>query len=234
MRSKRFILVGAGAAIATLAVAGAGSAQANTVTYGLQFAPSGYTVYTGWGAGVTAVQATNPPPFFGSDNGVIFSLGTATLTFSNGTNYNIQNGITAGTSTTNLVWLNHAFYLSNSGADIITATLTGLVASDSVNLQFIESAQPFSPTVTVTGGTGGTIAKSIASSPDGTAFVDVGTVTGNTTYGISSSLNSGGGEGDLSGALITITSSNVPEPATLGLMAVGGLAILLVKRGKTA
>ncbi len=233
MRSKRFILIGAGAAMAALAAAGAGLARANTVTYGLQFAPIGYTVYTGWGAGVTPVQATNPPPFLGSDNGASFTLGSAAMVFSNGTNYNIQNAIASGTPTSDIAWLNHAFYLSNSSTDIITATISGLNVGDSVDFQFIESFQPFSPTVTITGGSGGTISKSIASSPDGSAFVDVGTVTGNTQYGVSSSLNGSGGEGDLSGALITIASNSVPEPATLGLLAAAGLAILLVKRRKT-
>ena len=216
------------AAACLLAAGAAGAARAGSITYGLQFAPMGYTVYTGWGSGVTAVQAAAAPSFFGSDNGTTFTLGAATLTFTGGTNYNIQNGITAGTPTTDISWLNHAFYLTNS-SNTITAHLTGLTATDTVDFQFIESEQPFSPTVTVTGNSTGSLSGSIASSPDGSAFVDLGSLTGNTAYTLSSSLNPGGGEGDLAGALITITTPaappSVPEPASVWLLAVGGIAL---------
>ncbi|NNM87112.1 MAG: PEP-CTERM sorting domain-containing protein [Phycisphaerae bacterium] len=232
--------------MAALAAAGASTARANTVTYGLQFAPSGYTEYTGWGAGVTAVQATNPPAFFSgatSDNGVTFDLGTATLTVTAGNNYNIQNGIAPMTPTTNIGWLDTAFFFSSGSSNLVTATLSGLSANDSVDFQFISSYQESNTDqVTVKGNTTGSVSGTLNSftalsgDPSGLGdaanFVDLGSLSGNTGYSISS-VQPAGGEGDLSGAQITITSS-VPEPATLGLMAVAGAAILLVRRSKTA
>ncbi len=247
MRSKRFILSGIGVTLTVLGAAGASMARANTVSYGLQFAPTGYTVYTGWGAGVTAVYATNPPAFNNGptgDNGVTFDLGTATFTFTAGNNYNIQNGIAAGTPATNIGWLDTAFFFSSGSSNLVTATLSGLSASDSVDFQFISSYQEANTDqLTVKGNTTGSVAgmlnsfTALSGDPSGLGdaanFVDLGSLSGNTSYSISS-VQPAGGEGDLSGALITITSSVVPEPATLGLLTVAGAAILLVRRRKTA
>jgi hypothetical protein len=246
MRSKRFILSGIGVTMTIVVAAGSGLTRANTVTYGLQFAPTGYTEYTGWGAGITPVQAANPPLFNSgatSDNGVTFDLGTATLTFTAGNNYNIQNGIAKGTPTTNIGWLDTAFFLSSGSSNLITATLSGLSASDSVDFQFISSYQePNTDQVTVNGITTGSVSGTLDSftalsgDPSGLGdaanFVDLGSLSGNTGYSISS-VQPAGGEGDLSGALITINSS-VPEPATLGLLTVAGAAILLVRRRRTS
>ena len=200
--------------------AGAGAAKAGAITYGLQFAPSGDGTFTSWstyGSNITGVQANNPPVFNSSDSGVTFTLGTATLKFTGGQNYSTGSA------------LNQSFYYMTSSTSVLAANFTGLNVADTVDFQFLESVQPFSPTLTVTGTATGSLSKSIASSPDGSAFVDLGSLTGNTSYSITSSLNPGGGEGDVSAALITITSgstSAVPQPASMGLLGLGGLGCI--------
>lgn len=228
MRSKSSLttLTLAGAAALTMGAAAQG-VQANTVTYGLQFAPTNYTAYTGWSAGVTVAPFTAPA--FLSVATTAYTLGSATFSIT-GNNYNIQNGITVGTPTTDIQWLNHAFFFGNGGTPL-TATLTGLSAGDSVDIQFIESYQTQNePQVAISPASGNTQPTAISTD---TTFTDAGTYTGSSSYNLTFTNAVGGnGEFDLSGALITVTSS-VPEPAALSLMGLVGLA-LLVKRRRTA
>ncbi len=222
--AKQAIHGGLGLSLAVAAVlaigAGAGAAKAGTITYGLQFAPSGDGTFESWstyGSNITGVEANNPPTFNSSDNGVTFTLGTATLKFTGGQNYSTGSA------------LNQSFYYMTSSTSVLAADFTGLNAGDTIDFQFLESLQPFSPTVKVVGSTSGSLSKSIASSPHGSAFVDLGSLTGNNSYTITSSLNPGGGEGDVSAALITITSgsiSAVPQPASMGLLGLGGLGCI--------
>jgi len=224
MRSKYSLLLVAMATAGAIAVGGH-MAAASTI-YGLQFAPSGYTPYTGWASGVNV--ATFTAPTFNAVATTDYSLGSSGATFAiTGNNYNIQNGIKTGTPTTNIAWLNTAFFLGN-GSTPLTATLSGLSPSDTVDLQFIESFQTGNePQVSVNGGTPTVINSD-------TSFVDVGSFTGHTSYSLVFSNAAGGtGEFDLSGGLITVTSA-VPEPATLGLLGLGAAGLLLLKRRSTS
>ena len=209
-------------------LAAAPLANASTVTYGLQFAPTLYTPYTGWASGVQVASFTAPA--FNSVNTTTYTLGSASFAI-NGNNYNIQNGITTGTPTTDIQWLNTAFFFGN-GSTPLTATLSGVSASATVDFQFIESFQTGNePSVTISPASGN--AQPIAISTD-TSFTDAGSYTGSTSYSLAFVNNAGGsGEFDLSGALITITSagaSAVPIPATASLVAVGAVALLALRR----
>ena len=210
-------------------LAAAPLASASTVTYGLQFAPSGYTPYTGWATGTTVASFT--PPGFLTDTTTTYTLGSDSFAIT-GNNYNIQNGITSGTPTTDISWLNTAFFFGN-GSTPLTATLSGLSAADTVDFQFIESFQTGNePQVTISPASGNTQPTAISTD---TSFTDVGTYTGATKYNLTFT-NAGGGTGefDLSGALISITSgavpSAVPVPATAGLVALGAAGLLLLRR----
>ncbi len=217
------------AAVPAMGLAGifalAGNVAATPVTYGLQFAPANYTPYTGWAAGVAVAPFT--PPAFLNVATTTYTLGSASFAIS-GNNYNIQNGITAGTPTTDISWLNRAFFFGNGGTPL-TATLSGLSAGDTVNMQFIESFQTGNePQVAVSPASGN--AQPTAISTD-TTFTDAGTYTGATSYNLTFSNAAGGaGEFDLSGALITITSATAPEPASLGLFGLAAMGLLLLKR----
>lgn len=202
-----------------------GTAAATPVTYGLQFAPANYTAYTGWAAGVTVAPFT--PPAFLSVATTTYTLGSASFAIT-GNNYNIQNGITVGTPTTDISWLNHAFFFGNGGTPL-TATLSGLSAGDTVDLQFIESFQTGNePQVAVSPASGNTQPTAIATDA---SFTDAGTYTGSTSYNLTFTNAAGGaGEFDLSGALITITPATAPEPASLGLFALAATGLLLLKR----
>lgn len=214
-------------------LAAAPLASASTVTYGLQFAPSGYTAYTGWASGTVVAPFTAPS--FNSVNTATYTLGSDSFAIT-GNNYNIQNGIAAGTATTDISWLNTAFFFGNgSTATPLTATLSGLSAADTVDFQFIESFQTGNePQVTISPASGNTQPTAISTD---TAFTDAGTYTGATTYNLTfTHAAGGGGEFDLSGALITITSGStpaaVPLPATAGLVALGlaGLGLMVLQR----
>ncbi len=206
----------------------AGTATATPVTYGLQFAPTNYTAYTGWASGVTVAPFT-PPPFF-SVATTTYALGSASFAIT-GNNYNIQNGITGGTPTTDISWLNRAFFFGNGGTPL-TATLSGLSAGDTVDMQFIESFQTGNePQVAISPASGNTQPTAIATD---TSFTDAGTYTGATSYNLTFTNAAGGaGEFDLSGALITITPAAAPEPASLGLFALAATGLLLLKRRQT-
>ena len=212
-------------------LAAAPLASASTVTYGLQFAPTGYTPYTGWAGGTVVAPFTAPS--FHSVNTTTYTLGSDSFAIT-GNNYNIQNGITTGTATTDIQWLNHAFFFGN-GSTPLTATLSGLTANDTVNFQFIESVQTgFVPQVSISPASGNAQPTAISSD---TSFTNVGTYTGATTYNLTFANAAGvGGEFDLSGALITITSGStpaaVPIPATAGLVALGlaGLGLMALQR----
>ena len=203
-----------------------GTAAATPVTYGLQFAPANYTAYTGWSAGVTVAPFT--PPAFNSVATTTYALGSASFAI-NGNNYNIQNGITPqSTPTTDIQWLNRAFFFGN-GSTPLTATLSGVSAGDTVDLQFIESFQTGNePQVAVSPAAGNTQPTAIATDA---GFTDAGTYTGATSYNLTfSNAAGGGGEFDLSGALITITPAVAPEPASLGLFGLAATGLLLLKR----
>ena len=216
-------------------LAAAPLASASTVTYGLQFAPSVYTAYTGWASGIVVAPFTAPS--FNSVNTTTYTLGSDPLAGSGsfaikGNNYNIQNGITTGTPTIDIQWLNHAFFFGN-GSTPLTATLSGLSAADTVDFQFIESFQTGNePQVAISPASGN--AQPTAMSSD-TSFTNVGTYTGANSYSLTFTNAAGGtGEFDLSGALITITSGSapaaVPLPATAGLVGLGAVGLLALRR----
>ena len=207
-------------------LAAAPLASASTVTYGLQFAPSGYTPYTGWASGTQI-----PKPSFNPANTATYTLGSGSFAITGG-NYNIQNGITGSPPTTDIQWLNHAFFFGN-GSTPLTATLSGLSAADTVDFQFIESYQTaFVPQVAISPVSGNpqpTIISTDAS------FTDAGTYTGANSYSLTFTNAAGGGaEFDLSGALITITSGSAPAalpiPATAGLVGLGAAGLLALRR----
>ncbi len=222
MRSKNGIALMASIAAAAAISAGSHMAAAST-TYGLQFAPTGYTAYTGWAAGVDVATFTAPP--FNSANTTTYSLGASGATLSiSGNNYSTQNGITSGTPTTDIAWLNNAFFLGN-GSTPLTATLSGVSPGDTVNFSFLESFQTGNePQVSIDGGTPTAINSD-------TSFVDAGSFSGQSSYTLTFTNAAGGaGEFDLSGGLITI--SPTPEPAAASLLFAGATGLALLRRRK--
>ncbi len=211
-----------GCAAAALLAAAVPAAQADT--FGLQFAPAqGYTAYTGWASNVTAATFT-PPLNFNATNTTVYTLGSSGATFTiTGGNYNVGG---ASGPTTNISYLTQAFFLGRATATptTLTATLTGVSAADRINFNFLQSVQTgFEPAVSVNGST------PVAINSD-TTFVNAGTFSGSTSYSLTFTNAAGptAGEFDLSGGLISITPA--PEPAAVGLLAVGAIGLLLLKR----
>ncbi len=220
MRVKSGIALMASIAVAAAITAGGQIAAAST-TYGLQFAPSGYTAYTGWASGVDV--ATFTAPAFNTVNTTIYSLGGSGATFTiTGNNYSLQNAMASGTPTTDIQWLNHSFLLGN-GSTSLTAKLSGVSSGDTVDFSFLQSIQTgFEPQVSVDGGTPTAINSDIS-------FIDAGSFSGQSSYTLTFTNAAGGaGEFDLSGGLITINPT--PEPAAASLLFAGATGLALLRR----
>lgn len=230
-----------------------GAARAHAaVTYAIQFGPSGTPAYdvpaassdTTLFAGATnitptaAVSGTKPATYQLSNTGGSFenkttgtqvqsyALGGATLAFT--TDYGLYNVGGQGASS-DVATLNGAFFYSGASSNVseVTLQLSGVAATDNVDFKFIGSKQNFGTIVTVVGGTAGSSGTS-TTIPDGgaTSFTDAGTYSGATLYQLNfTTSGSAGAEGDVSGALVTISSpvSAVPAPAslTVGLLGLG-------------
>jgi len=213
-----------------LMAAGLGSASAQTtVTFAVDFGANGAgsAIYSGTFGGTTAGEwsGLNAPGQFLQSTDSSITLSNVTLDFAGTTYGAYDTGSHNGGPVDAL--LNDFFY--QSGGTPAAFTISGLQSNQTLTLSFVSSAQPFGSIVTFGGNTVTVPGDATASS----GFTSIAEVDGSIASSFDGSwVGVGGGEGDLAGAEISITT--VPEPSAYAMFFLGGLALYFVRRKKTA
>lgn len=235
----------------------AGAAHAGSVGYGVSFGfpsevvstnadypnASVFTSFTGGLANVTPEYATNGGTQGAgfSTTGTVYSLGSYSLQATSAVgNYSVA----SATSPSDPNGLTGDFLFSNTGntsvGQPVTYSLTGLAPTESLSVYFINSIQNFGGQVAVYGGavsqatlqgTSAPAALATVSVPDHSQWYSTTGLTGYSSYTFAFEKPSGStGEFDVGGMEIGVSSSAVPDSATLALLAAGGAGLLLVRR----
>ena len=234
--TSKLIIVASAALVMCALTAGHSSAQ----TFLVNLSPSGAgndfigspTIFkNGAGAALPLATLVANPPLSGST----YTLGTSSLTL-NGSSYSFGGTSTSQTAVT------HSFYYA-SGGNNDTFSLTGLLAGDTVDFQFLATPQPFLADVAVAGGatapSSGSLLIPAAADNLTPMFTDYGSLTGFTQYsGVFSQSN--GGEADISAILVTITPpvisippTTTPEPSTYVMMGMGLTVLAVLARRRS-
>lgn len=233
------------ALVAATVIAGASESRASTVI-GVNFTGSNFVSVTGTTGVVPQNRWNNVSSSSGTDAVTTASGGSGgTLT------YNAPNGVYAGGPTTTPTEDLYAGWLDNFGSPGTTVSLSNLPSSITgsggnnpydVYLCISDDSAGRGGTYTVNGtsevlisnGTYSSFAPiTPGASSSGTGnYYEFTNVTG-TTLNISAVVTGNGYRAPLNGFQV-VSAAAVPEPATLGLVAAGGLGLLLVGKRRKA